>query len=163
MADTNNPDVLQFTSEIVSAHIANNKCDSDNLPALIKSVFDALSTVGNAVAPAEPERVPAVPIKKSVFPDYLVCLNDGKRLKMLKRHLKTSYDLTPEGYRTMWNLPTDYPMVAPSYAHHRSELAKIIGLGRKKVAPDAEGRYIPVVPAVAKTPTRRKVLAEVTA
>jgi predicted transcriptional regulator len=114
---------------------------------LIQSVYRSLSTAGEAEAAPAPAQSPAVPIKKSVFPDYIVCLEDGKKLKMLKRHLQTSYGLTPEAYRTKWGLPRDYPMVAPSYAAMRSGLAKKIGLGRKPVpAPE---------PEVVKVPARR--------
>jgi predicted transcriptional regulator len=102
---------------------------ADALPSLIQAVYRSLSTVGEVEAKPEAP-TPAVPWKKSVFPDFIVCLEDGKKLKMLKRHLKTSFDLTPDAYRAKWGLPHDYPMVAPSYASKRSELAKSIGLGR---------------------------------
>src|SRR6204780_3847161 len=120
--------VLGLTAQIVSAHVSNNAVSRDALPALIQQVFTTLMAAG--VEQAEPEKLqPAVPVKKSVFPEYIVCLEDGKKLKMLKRHLQTSYNMTPEQYRERWNLPHDYPMVAPKYAEHRSELAKKIGLG----------------------------------
>jgi predicted transcriptional regulator len=123
-------EVLNLTAQIVSAHTAHNTVTAEALLTLIQSVYRTLSTAGT-VAP-EPEKLqPAVPIKKSVFPDHIVCLEDGKKLKMLKRHLKTAYDLTPEQYRERWGLPRDYPMVAPDYAEKRSALAKSIGLGRK--------------------------------
>jgi predicted transcriptional regulator len=122
--------VLGLTAQIVSAHVSNNSVSPDALPSLIQEVFKTLSGVGKE--PAQPERPqPAVPIKKSVFADHIVCLEDGKKLKMLKRHLKTSYNLTPEQYRERWGLAPDYPMVAPNYARHRSSLAKKIGLGTK--------------------------------
>jgi predicted transcriptional regulator len=122
--------VLGLTALIVSAHVSNNSVSPDALPSLIQEVFKTLSGVGKE--PAQPERPqPAVPIKKSVFADHIVCLEDGKKLKMLKRHLKTSYNLTPEQYRERWGLAPDYPMVAPNYARHRSSLAKKIGLGTK--------------------------------
>jgi predicted transcriptional regulator len=122
--------VLGLTAQIVSAHVSNNSVSPDALPSLIQEVFKTLSGVGKE--PAQPERPqPAVPIKKSVFADHIVCLEDGKKLKMLKRHLKTSYNLTPEQYRERWGLAPDYPMVAPNYAKHRSSLAKKIGLGTK--------------------------------
>ena len=130
--------VLGLTAQIVSAHVSNNAVSRDALPELIQQVFTTLMAAG--VEQAEPEKLqPAVPVKKSVFPEYIVCLEDGKKLKMLKRHLQTSYNMTPEQYRERWNLPHDYPMVAPKYAEHRSELAKKIGLGRKPaaVSPDA--------------------------
>jgi predicted transcriptional regulator len=131
MAEHITPDnVLGLTAQIVSAHVANNLVAVDSLPSLIQSVYSTLATVGQAVI--EPERQPpAVPVKKSIFPDYIVCLEDGKKLKMLKRHLKTAYNLTPEQYRERWGLSPDYPMVAPSYAKHRSALAKKIGLGTR--------------------------------
>ena len=123
-------DVLGLTAQIVSAHLTNNRVSADALPGLIQEVYRSLSGVGKEpVQPDKPQ--PAVPVKKSVFPDYIVCLEDGKKLKMLKRHLKTAYDMTPEQYRERWGLPSDYPMVAPNYAEHRSELAKKIGLGTK--------------------------------
>ena len=122
--------VLGFTAQIVSAHVSNNTVSRDALPDLIQQVFSTLMAAGTEQV--EPERLqPAVPIKKSVFPEYIVCLEDGKKLKMLKRHLQTSYNMTPEQYRERWGLAHDYPMVAPKYAEHRSELAKKIGLGRK--------------------------------
>jgi predicted transcriptional regulator len=124
------PDVLSLTAQIVSAHVSNNSVTPDALPALIQDVYRTLAGVGRE--PVQPEKPqPAVPVKKSVFPDYLVCLEDGKKLKMLKRHLKTAYDMTPDQYRERWGLPPDYPMVAPNYADHRSNLAKKIGLGTK--------------------------------
>jgi predicted transcriptional regulator len=123
-------DVLGLTAQIVSAHVSNNAVTPDALPALIQDVYRTLAGVGREpVALEKPQS--AVPVKKSVFPDYLVCLEDGKKLKMLKRHLKTAYDLTPDQYRERWGLPPDYPMVAPNYADHRSTLAKKIGLGTK--------------------------------
>ncbi len=125
-----NSNVLGLTAQIVSAHVSNNPVPTDALPALIQQVYKSLSEVGSI--PAEPERPqPAVPVKKSVFAEYIVCLEDGKKLKMLKRHLKTAYNMTPEQYRERWGLPPDYPMVAPKYAQHRSSLAKSIGLGTK--------------------------------
>jgi predicted transcriptional regulator len=125
--------VLGLTAQIVSAHVSNNTVSRDALPELIQQVFSTLMNAGHEQP--EPERLqPAVPVKKSVFPEYIVCLEDGKKLKMLKRHLQTSYNMTPEQYRDRWSLPHDYPMVAPKYAEHRSELAKKIGLGRKPAA-----------------------------
>jgi predicted transcriptional regulator len=125
-----NSNVLGLTAQIVSAHVSNNSVSPDALPSLIQEVFKTLSGVGKE--PAQPEKPqPAVPVKKSVFADHIVCLEDGKKLKMLKRHLKTAYNMTPQQYRERWGLPQDYPMVAPSYARHRSSLAKKIGLGTK--------------------------------
>jgi predicted transcriptional regulator len=134
------PNVLGLTAQIVSAHVSNNPVSPDILPTLIQDVYRTLANVGRE--PPQPDKPqPAVPVKKSVFPDHIVCLEDGKQLKMLKRHLKTSYNMTPEQYRERWGLPPDYPMVAPNYARHRSSLAKKIGLGTK--------------PRAAPTPTRR--------
>lgn len=130
MAESNpNTELLGLTAQIVSAHVSHNPVPASELPGLIQEVFRTLSGVGTVPA-AEPERPqPAVPIKKSITPGYLICLEDGKKLKMLKRHLKTAYNLSPEQYRERWGLPADYPMVAPDYAKHRSSLAKKIGLG----------------------------------
>jgi predicted transcriptional regulator len=142
MADTSaNPDLLGLTAEIVSAHVANNPVSVADLPNLIQEVYRTLNNVGQP-APAAPERPqPAVPIKKSITPEYLICLEDGKKLKMLKRHLKTSFNLTPDQYRERWGLPQDYPMVAPNYTKHRSSLAKRIGLGTKpRGRPTGRGR-----------------------
>ena len=123
-------ELLEFTTEIVAAHACNNTIAPSELPQMIQDVYKTLVVVGTT--PLVPERPrPAVAIKKSIFPDYIVCLEDGKKLKMLKRHLKTAYNLTPDEYRKRWGLPTDYPMVAPNYAKHRSILAKKIGLGTK--------------------------------
>jgi predicted transcriptional regulator len=131
MPDQSPPEnVLALTARIVAAHIGNNYVPPDTLPALIRSVYTTLIGAGQVVV--EPERqVPAVPIRKSVFADYIICLEDGQKLKMLKRHLKTAYNLTPAQYRERWGLGPDYPMVAPNYAKHRSSLAKQIGLGTK--------------------------------
>lgn len=127
---TQQADVLGLTAQIVSAHVSNNSVTPDALSALIQDVYRTLSGVGKEpVAPERPQ--PAVPIKKSVFPEYIICLEDGKKLKMLKRHLKTAYNMTPEQYRERWGLGPEYPMVAPNYARHRSSLAKKIGLGTK--------------------------------
>ena len=130
MAGEPNADILRLTAKIVSAHIAKNQIAPDALPKLIQSVHHSLATAG-AAEPAPAALTPAVPIHKSVFPDHIVCLEDGKKLKMLKRHLRTSYGMTPEQYRQKWRLPADYPMVAPDYTSHRSNLAKQFGLGQK--------------------------------
>jgi predicted transcriptional regulator len=128
--ELNKAELLELTTEVVAAHVSNNTVAVTDLPQLIKDVYATLSTVGAAAA--QPERPqPAVPVRKSVTPDYIICLEDGKKLKMLKRHLKTAYNMTPEEYRERWGLPSDYPMVAPNYAKHRSNLAKKIGLGTK--------------------------------
>lgn len=123
-------ELLELTTDIVAAHLGNNTVAVNDIPQLIVDVHRALNNVGSAPVPQERPQ-PAVPVKKSVTPDYIVCLEDGKKLKMLKRHLKTAYNMTPEEYRERWNLPADYPMVAPNYAKHRSSLAKKIGLGTK--------------------------------
>ncbi len=124
-------DLLALTTEIVAAHVSNNTVALGDLPQLINQVYNSLANIG--VAPAAPavRPQPAVSVKKSVQPDYIVCLEDGKKLKMLKRHLKTAYNMSPEAYRERWGLPPDYPMVAPNYARQRSHLAKEIGLGTR--------------------------------
>jgi predicted transcriptional regulator len=123
-------DILGLTVQIVSAHVSNNAVTPETLPSLIQDVYKTLTGVNKE--PAAPDRPqPAVPVKKSVMPDHIICLEDGKKLKMLKRHLKTAYNMTPEQYRERWGLGPDYPMVAPNYAKHRSSLAKTIGLGTK--------------------------------
>jgi predicted transcriptional regulator len=127
---TASADVLGLTAQIVSAHVSNNPIGADALPSLIQEVYRTLAGVGKEVVMPDKQQ-PAVPVKKSVYPDHIICLEDGKKLKMLKRHLKTSYNMTPEQYREKWQLPPDYPMVAPNYAKHRSSLAKKIGLGTK--------------------------------
>ncbi len=125
-----NHNVLGLTAQIVSAHVSNNAVSPDALPPLILEIYKTLNEVGKE--PPVPERPqPAVPVKRSVFPDHIICLEDGKKLKMLKRHLKTAYNMTPEQYRERWELGPEYPMVAPNYARHRSSLAKKIGLGTK--------------------------------
>lgn len=127
-------EIFALTSEIVSAHVANNNMAGTDLPEFIRSVFATLDRLGTPAAEEPAPQVPAVPIKKSVQDDYLVCLEDGKKVKMLKRHLMTAYGMTPDDYRAKWGLPFDYPMVAPAYAEKRRALAKKIGLGRKPTA-----------------------------
>jgi predicted transcriptional regulator len=130
-------DLVQLTAEVVSAYVTNNKISPAELGKLIEEVHAALLRAPNG--PAEPEaepREPAVPIRRSVTPDYIVSLEDGRKFKSLKRHLKNTYGLTPEEYRAKWGLPRDYPMVAPNYAKARSDLAKTMGLGRKASAPE---------------------------
>jgi predicted transcriptional regulator len=124
---------IALTAEIVSAYVSNNSVAAGDIPALIQQVHAALSRVsnGNADNGAESPK-PAIALKRSVTPEYIVCLEDGKKFKSLKRHLRTQYDMTPEQYRDKWNLPPDYPMVAPSYAAARSELAKQMGLGQQR-------------------------------
>ncbi len=151
-AETPHTSVLEFAAQIVSAHVSNNSVQASALPELIQQVYKALTLVGAEPAPVE-KLEPAVPLKKSVFPDYIVCLEDGKKLKMLKRHLMTSYGMTPEAYRERWGLPANYPMVAPNYAERRSALAKSIGLGRKPAGVVDEPPAEPTEPA--PKPTRR--------
>lgn len=126
--------ILGLTAQIVSAHAANNELESAALPLVIKAVYDTLVRIEDAPAAPVERPAPAVAIRKSVFPDYIICLEDGKRLKMLKRHLATSYNMTPDQYREKWGLDARYPMVAPNYAERRSELAKQIGLGTHRTS-----------------------------
>lgn len=128
--DTSNA-LLTLTTQIVAAHVSNNTVAPGDLPMLIDQVYRSLANVGAEPTAVEERPQPAVPIKKSVTPEYIICLEDGKKLKMLKRHLKTAYDMTPEQYRERWGLPAEYPMVAPNYARQRSSLAKQIGLGTR--------------------------------
>src|SRR5215831_21223991 len=126
--DMTTVDLLPLVTDVVAAQISSNKTPSSEVAPLIRAVYQALDDLRAKGTPAErPE--PAVPVKKSVTPDYIVCLEDGKQLKMLKRHLRTAYDMSPDQYRQRWDLPRDYPMVAPKYADTRSKLAKQIGLG----------------------------------
>jgi predicted transcriptional regulator len=131
-----NKTLLELTVQIVSAHVGKNTVPANGLPALIEQVYNALKSTGQEPAPAPVEKQqPFVSAKRSIFPDYIICLEDGRKLKTLKRHLRSTYGLSPEQYRDKWGLPADYPMVAPNYAEHRSRLAKQLGLGRK--APEA--------------------------
>jgi len=123
--------LITLTSDIVAAHVSNNPVAVDEVPTLIHNIYNALAGLGTVASEPELPPEPAVSIRSSVKPDYIICLEDGKKLKMLKRHLMTHYNMTPEEYRARWNLPADYPMVAPNYAEKRRELAKKIGLGRK--------------------------------
>jgi predicted transcriptional regulator len=129
--DRKDDETLKLVSEIVAAYVSNNPVPASELPAMIRSVHATLGgfSAGAPQSPA-PAKPPAVPVKKSVTPDHIVCLEDGKKLKMLKRYLRARYNLSPEDYRAKWNLPADYPMTAPNYAARRSEFAKKIGLGR---------------------------------
>ena len=124
---------LQLTANIVAAYVSKNTVPSAEIPSLISQVYSALMRVsgGQAAASAEPLK-PAVPVKRSITAEYIVCLEDGKKFKSLKRHLRTQYDMTPEKYREKWGLPPDYPMVAPNYAAARSQLAKKMGLGQQR-------------------------------
>ena len=131
MEQTKQNELMSLTANIVASHVSHNEINSDDLPKVIRDVYNTLSTIGEP-AEAKERPAPAVPVNKSVTPDYIVCLEDGKKLKMLKRHLKTAYDMTPEQYRERWRLPADYPMVAPNYSKQRSKLAQDIGLGRRR-------------------------------
>ncbi len=145
--DKPSPELLEHTTRIVAAHVSHNAMPATDLPRLIAAVHETLAKLGTEEAAPRPE--PAVPIKQSVKPEYIVCLDDGKKLKMLKRHLNTAYNMTPDDYRKRWGLPRDYPMVAPNYAKQRSELAKKIGLGSK-------GRTKAKKPSKAMRPTKPK-------
>ena len=161
MSDQPQPELLRHTAHIVSAHLGHNQVTPDGLPQLIQAVYQALSGLGAEpeAGPATP-RTPAVPVRKSVFPEYIVCLEDGAKLQTLKRHLRSRFGLTPIAYRERWGLPADYPMVAPEYKNRRSVLAKQSGLGRKKAfeppqdgaegKPGADGGV-----TVTKVPARR--------
>lgn len=128
-------ELVGLTAEIVSAYVSNNEVVLSDLPALIQDIHQALSRATNNSAPVEREELrPAIPVKRSVTPDYIICLEDGKKFKSLKRHLRTHYNLSPEEYREKWGLPHDYPMVAPNYAAARSALAKKMGLGTRREA-----------------------------
>ena len=135
MSDSSNSaNLIDLAADIVSAYVSNNTVQSAELPSLISDVYAALQRTSSGVAPEpQPEPLkPAVPVKKSVTPDHIVCLEDGKKFKSLKRHLRTQYNMTPEEYREKWGLPADYPMVAPNYAQARSDLAKKMGLGQQR-------------------------------
>jgi predicted transcriptional regulator len=142
------PNFVELAADVVSAYVSNNSVPSADLPMLLNSVYAALiKTAQGQGREPQAELVPAVSVKKSVTPDYIVCLEDGKKFKSLKRHLRTTYDMSPDQYRTKWGLPPDYPMVAPNYAKARSELAKTMGLGQQRrkapavaVPPSGKGR-----------------------
>lgn len=135
--NTAGPDtvLVELAADVVSAYVSNNVIVASEIPGVIQNVFDALKKVSDGSIEAPQEQLkPAVPIKKSVTDDYIICLEDGKQFKSLKRHLRTHYNLSPEEYRDKWRLPSDYPMVAPNYARARSELAKKMGLGQRRMA-----------------------------
>src|SRR6267142_2188198 len=133
MDEANTTDLVELTAEILSAYVSNNTVVASDLPAIIGEVHEALSKASQRIGPAEREELrPAVALKKSVTPDHIVCLEDGKKFKSLKRHIRTHYNLSPEEYREKWGLPHDYPMVAPNYAAARSQLAKKMGLGTRR-------------------------------
>lgn len=126
-------EILELTTDIVSSYFAGNQVDAGDIPAVIERVYKTMAALaGGAVASVAERPAPAVPIKKSITPDYIICLEDGKKLKMLKRHLSSAYGMTPDQYRERWGLSSDYPMVAPNYAERRSNLAKSIGLGTQR-------------------------------
>lgn len=124
-------ELLHMASDIAAAYVSHNNLSAEQLPDVIKTVHATLSSVGRIPVEDRDNSKPAVPVRRSITPDYIVCLEDGKRLKMLKRHLRSAYNMTPDEYRAKWGLPSDYPMVAPNYAKQRSQFAKKIGLGRK--------------------------------
>ena len=128
--DTTNATLIELTADIASAYVSNNAVSAADLPSLIKNIHGALSGMGVEPEPVPEVKTPAVSIKKSITEDFLICLEDGRKFKSLKRHLRAKYNLSPEEYRAKWNLPKDYPMVAPAYAHARSALAKQMGLGQ---------------------------------
>src|SRR3712207_982737 len=147
------PNYIELCADIVSAYVSNNSVPAADLPVLLNSVYAALTkTAQGQQEEPKAELIPAVPVKKSLAPDYIVCLEDGKKFKSLKRHLRTQYNMTPEQYRAKWNLPADYPMVAPNYAKARSELAKTMGLGqqRRKGAAPVEAAANDAAPAKSK-------------
>lgn len=143
-------ELLELTADIVAAYVSNNPLPVSELGRVIADTYTAISKLQAAPAlPQEEKRAPAVPIKKSVTPDFIICLEDGKQFKSLKRHIGTHYNLTPDEYRAKWGLPADYPMVAPNYAAARSQLAKAIGLGRKAAVPEPVAQPAP-------TPAKRR-------
>ncbi len=153
--------LITLTADIVAAHVSNNNVAVSDLPLLIGNVHSALSGLGQAEQMEEAKLVPAVPVRSSVKPDFITCLEDGKKLKMLKRHLMTHYQMTPDQYRAKWNLPADYPMVAPNYAQQRRALAHQIGLGRKPrltASPAVEAK--PAKGAATRRPRKKGAEAE---
>ena len=125
-------DLLRITTKVVTAYVGNNTLADTQITDVIQSVYDSLEGLSNGTPVSKVKQKPAVPIKRSITPDYIVCLEDGKQLKMLKRYLRTTHGMTPDEYRSKWGLPTDYPMVAPNYAKKRSAFAKEIGLGKRR-------------------------------
>ena len=151
-------DLRSLTAEIVAAYLSRNDVAPDVLPGLIRSVHSALTVPAAPEAQVEDAPVPVVNPKKSVFPDYIICLEDGKKLKMLRRHLKTAYNMTPEEYRVRWGLPSEYPMVAPSYSEKRSSLAREIGLGSttRPSSPQVSSPEEDTLPPVKRLPEKRR-------
>ena len=137
----NRDDLLRMAVDVVAAYVSTNPLPAGQIPEVIHTIYTSLSTLENGAPEAKAEAPkPAVPVKKSVTPEYIICLEDGKKLKMLKRHLRTTYNITPDEYRAKWGLSPDYPMVAPNYAAQRSDFAKKIGLGRKTETTEKVGR-----------------------
>lgn len=161
MADTRSEELLIYTTEIVTAVLSNSEVGTDDLPALISNISAAVSSLGGEAEAVTEKHEPAVPVARSITPDYLVCLEDGKKMKLLKRYLRSKYDMTPEEYRARWDLPGDYPMVAPNYATTRKRLAMESGLGRQKAEPAPTNAKRPAAKeAVAPAPTPVKTAPE---
>ncbi|MET2829304.1 MucR family transcriptional regulator [Mesorhizobium shangrilense] len=155
--DESGPDLLGMTADIVSAYVSNNPLPVSELGRIIADTYAAVSKLQTPTEPLPAEkRAPSVPIKKSVTPDFIICLEDGKKFKSLKRHIGTHYNLTPDEYRAKWGLPADYPMVAPNYAAARSQFARASGLGRKAIAPEA------AAPSASTPAKRRKIGLKIT-
>jgi predicted transcriptional regulator len=153
------PNYIELCAEIVSAYVSNNSVPAADLPVLLNSVYAALTkTAQEQQEEAKVELMPAISVRKSVTPDYIICLEDGKKFKSLKRHLRTTYDMTPEQYRAKWSLPADYPMVAPNYAKARSELAKTMGLGQQRKRGSAKVEAAPEGAAPAKGRRTKKAV-----
>jgi predicted transcriptional regulator len=153
------PNYIELCADIVSAYVSNNSVPAADLPVLLNSVYAALTkTAQGQQEEPKAELVPAVSVRKSVTPDYIICLEDGKKFKSLKRHLRSTYDMTPEQYRAKWNLPADYPMVAPNYAKARSELAKTMGLGQQRKRGSAKVEAAPEEAAPAKGRRTKKAV-----
>ncbi len=138
--EANRDDMLRMAVDVVAAYVSKNSLPGSQIPELIQTVYSALAALSRLEAPVAEAPRPAVNPRKSITPDYIICLEDGKKLKMLKRHLRTNYNMTPDEYRLKWGLPPDYPMVAPNYAEQRSAFAKKIGLGRKPAEDDSRRR-----------------------
>lgn len=138
---TSRGDILRMTAKVVAAYVGKNPLATNQIPKVLQTIYNSMLQIDSKFAEVKPDNLhPAIPVKRSVTQDYIVCLEDGKKLKMLKRHLRTTYHMTPEEYRAKWGLPPDYPMVAPNYAAQRSEFAKKIGLGRKSGGQGASTR-----------------------
>ena len=150
---------IELTAQIVAGFVARNPVSVTELPSLINSVRSTLDNLGKEAEPAKQDLKPAVPVRRSVTPEYIVCLEDGKKLKMLKRYLRTTYDMSPDQYRAKWGLAHDYPMVAPNYAAARSEMAKNRGLGRKPADRKAAQAPVPLVEEPAPKPRGRRKAA----